>query len=106
MKKIYKYELPPFPGVVITIKEKIIKPLKVQKQYGKPTLWAIVDVDDLDNPVDIVAFGTGWELPEDMVDNYLGSIQDTEGYVWHYFAVSHYMDGKASITANNMEGLI
>ena len=86
MKKIYKYELPPCPGVVVTIPEKLIQPLKVDMQYG-PTLWTIVDVDDFNSPTDVMAFGTGWQIP-DSAREYLGSVQDCDGFVWHYFTIT------------------
>ena len=87
MKKIFKYELPPCPGSIITINEKLIQPLSVQYQHGKPTLWAIIDDEDLEHPTDITSFGTGWELP-DSACLYLGSLQHEEGYVWHYFTLN------------------
>jgi hypothetical protein len=85
MKKIYKYELPPCPGVVTTIRDEIFQFLEVQMQNGKPTLWALVDPEaTIEEPTHIMSFGTGWEIPND-VDKYIGTLQDSEGYVWHYF---------------------
>ena len=86
MRKIYKYRLPEVPGVVTTIEEKILEVLAVQYQDGLPTLWAIVDPDDKAETAEIMSFGTGWELPNG-AEKYLGSVQDYEGYVWHYFIV-------------------
>ena len=86
MRKIYKYELP-VDGGVITIKQCIIKILSIQEQNGKPMMWAIVDPDnEVVEPLEIVAIGTGWELPTELED-YLGTAQDRYGFVWHYFAV-------------------
>lgn len=86
MRKIYKYRLPEAPGVVTTINEKIIEVLSVQYQNSIPIIWAIVDPDDTSVPVDIMSFGTDWELPNG-AERYVGSLQDSEGYVWHYFIV-------------------
>lgn len=86
MKKIYKYELP-VDGGIITIKQYIIKILNIQEQNGIPMMWAIVDPDNENvEPVEIVAIGTGWELPTGL-DDYLGTAQDEYGYVWHYFSL-------------------
>ena len=86
MRKIYKYELP-VDGGIITIKQCIIKILSVQEQNGKPTMWAIVDPDnEVVEPLEIVAIGTGWELPTGL-DEYLGTAQDEYGFVWHYFSL-------------------
>lgn len=86
MKKIYKYRLPEAPGVVTTINERIIEVLSVQYQNGIPTIWVVVDPDDTSVAAEIMSFGTGWELPNG-AEKYVGSLQDPEGYVWHYFIV-------------------
>ena len=85
MKKIFKYRLPR-DGESITINVHIVKWLNVQEQNGWPHIWAIVD-DEIDGPVwDIIAWGTGWDVPEElMTATYLGTAQDGAGYVWHYF---------------------
>jgi hypothetical protein len=86
MRKIYKYELP-VNGGIITIKQCIIKILSVQEQNGIPMMWAIVDPDnEVVEPLEIVAIGTGWELPTGL-DDYLGTAQDEYGFVWHYFSL-------------------
>ena len=86
MRKIYKYELP-VNGGIITIKQCIIKILSIQEQNGIPMMWAIVDPDNEKiEPLEIVAIGTGWELPTGL-DDYLGTAQDEYGFVWHYFSL-------------------
>lgn len=86
MRKIYKYELP-VDGGIITIKQCIIKILSIQEQNGIPMMWAIVDPDNEKiEPLEIVAIGTGWELPMGLED-YLGTAQDEYGFVWHYFSL-------------------
>ena len=86
MRKIYKYELP-VDGGIITIKHCIIKILNIQEQNGIPMMWAIADPDnEVIEPLEIVAIGTGWELPTGL-DDYLGTAQDEYGFVWHYFSL-------------------
>lgn len=86
MRKIYKYELP-VDGDIITIKQCIIKILSIQEQNGLPIMWAIVDPDnEAIKPLEIIAIGTGWELPTGL-DDYLGTAQDKYGFVWHYFSL-------------------
>ena len=86
MRKIYKYELP-VDGDIITIKHCIIKILNIQEQNGIPVMWAIADPDnEVIEPLEIVAIGTGWELPTGL-DDCLGTVQDGCGFVWHYFSL-------------------
>lgn len=86
-KMIYKYILPTNPGEIQEINDKIIEILDIQYQYGKPTMWAMIDADEkLVSSFKIAAFGTGWEIP-DVAKQYLGTLQDNDGYVWHYFEV-------------------
>lgn len=86
-KMIYKYILPTNPGEIQEINDKIIEVLDIQYQYGKPTMWALVDADEkLVLPFKIAAFGTGWEIPG-AAKQYLGTLQDNDGYVWHYFEI-------------------
>lgn len=85
MQKIYKYRLP-VDGQVITIHENVIEFLHVGTQNGYPTVWAVVD--DNRRECEIVAWGTGWDLPDEVwLDcEYIGTCEDKYGYVWHYFA--------------------
>ena len=86
MRKIYKYELP-VDGGIITIKQCIIKILSIQEQNGILMMWAIADPDnEVIEPLEIVAIGTGWELPTGLED-YLGTAQDGYGFVWYYFSL-------------------
>lgn len=86
MKKIYKYELG-FNGDITTIEAPIERILTVQWQSGTgPVLWAIVDTDKEEREIDIVALGTGWDVPKGVQD-YIGTVQDDFEYVWHYFTI-------------------
>lgn len=89
MNKIYKYRLPR-DGQVIKVDDYVIEWLHVGIQDGAPTAWAVVDVDmpKGKRTWQVVAWGTGWELPDEVwIDcDYIGTCEDDYGYVWHYFA--------------------
>ena len=85
MKKIFKYRLPR-DGEVIHINANVWKWLDIHEQNGWPHIWAIVDDEGQEREYEIVAWGTGWEWPEEMNwTSYLGTCMDFAGYVWHYF---------------------
>lgn len=91
MQKIYKYRLPR-DGEVVTINDHVIDWLHVGLQDDLPTAWGVVDLDGNSRHAkrswDIVAWGTGWDLPDEVwIDcDYIGTCEDRYGYVWHYFA--------------------
>ena len=85
MKKIFKYKLPR-DGEIITITANVIKWLDIQEQDGWPMIWAVVDDAGYESEYEIVAWGTGWEFPDELNHcRYMGTAQDGYGYVWHYF---------------------
>lgn len=88
MRTIYKYRLPR-DGQSIIIEEYIIEVLHIEAQDGQPTLWAVVDTEQFQE-TEVVAWGTGWPLPDDVYfeTDYWGSAIDGIGYVWHYFAAT------------------
>ena len=93
-KTIWKYRLPR-DGASIEIHEHIVEVLHIAAQDGVPTLWAIVDPDrPRDGYTEIVAWGTGWPLPDDVYQecDYWGTCEDGYGYVWHYFAAARFSD--------------
>ena len=93
-KTIWKYKLPR-DGQTIEIHEHIVKILHIAAQDGVPTLWAIVDPQrPRDGYTEIVAWGTGWPLPDDVYAecDYWGTCEDGYGYVWHYFAAARFPD--------------
>ena len=93
-KTIWKYRLPR-DGQTIEIHEYIVEVLHIAAQDGVPTLWAIVDPDrPRDGYTEIVAWGTGWPLPDDVYQecDYWGTCEDGYGYVWHYFAEARFPD--------------
>ena len=86
MKRIFKYKLPRDGGEIITITANVIKWLDVQEQDGWPMIWAVVDDAGYESEYEIVAWGTGWEFPDELNHcRYIGTAQDGYGYVWHYF---------------------
>jgi hypothetical protein len=85
MKRIFKYKLPR-DGETITITANVVKWLDVQGQDGWPMIWAVVDDAGYESEYEIVAWGTGWEFPDELNHcRYMGTAQDGYGYVWHYF---------------------
>ena len=85
MKRIFKYTLPR-DGEIITITANIVKWLDIQKQDGWPVIWAVVDDAGHESEYEIVAWGTGWDFPDELNHcRYMGTAQDGAGYVWHYF---------------------
>lgn len=103
MNKIYKYRLPR-DGQVVTVDDYVIEWLHVGVQDDFPTAWAVVDVDmpKGQRVSQIVAWGTGWELPDEvwMDCEYIGTCEDRYGYVWHYF-VDHADSGSVSATTSD-----
>lgn len=103
MQKIYKYRLPR-DGEVVTINDHVIDWLHVGLQDDLPTAWGVVDLDDaqqrgIKRSWDIVAWGTGWDLPDEvwMDCDYIGTCEDSYGYVWHYFA-------RLNVVGDNIQG--
>ena len=91
-KTIWKYRLPR-DGQIIEIHEHIVEVLHISAQDGVPCLWAIVDPQrPRDGYTEVVAWGTGWPLPDDVYAecDYWGSCVDGAGYVWHYFAEARF----------------
>ena len=85
MKRIFKYKLPR-DGEIITITANVVKWLDIQEQDGWPMIWAVVDDTGYESEYEIVAWGTGWDFPDELNHcRYMGTTQDGYGYVWHYF---------------------
>jgi hypothetical protein len=87
MIKIYKNTLG-LDGEITTINGKIKKILTAQFQPGSgPCVWYEVDDELKDVEVKIIAIGTGWELSREIKFwDYIGTVQDGMGFVWHYYA--------------------
>jgi len=79
---IHKYPLFAYRPNVEMPKNAVI--IKVGIQNGILHLWAVVDTDEEKETREFIVYGTGWEL-EDGVQDYLGTVFDGDGYVWHLF---------------------
>lgn len=85
MKKILKYKLPINGGREV-IRCGLGRWLEVQPQNGWPHVWVMTDDNAPQIDYEIISVGTGWELPDTFSEgNYLGTAQDSAGFVWHYF---------------------
>lgn len=90
---IHKYIIDESEHNIIT--DYFIRVLTVQMQYDQIAVWAIVDPDEYNNgifeleptKVDFQVYGTGpgWNIPSNKESEYLGTVQDNNGYVWHIF---------------------
>ena len=86
MIKIYKNTLG-LDGKITTIKGKIKRILTTQFQPGSgPCVWYEIDDSLKEIEINIIAIGTDWELPENIrYWDYIGTVQDGMGFVWHYY---------------------
>ena len=90
MVKIYKEKLG-IEGNIVTIKGRIRKILTVQLQNGWPHVWYEVDDNSEEKEVSIVSYGTGWEMTDKITGwDYIGTVQDVDGYIWHYYSTPIY----------------
>ena len=82
MRQIFKYDISkPIVG-------RIEEFLHLDYQNGEPMVWAIVDDDAPEQNYSVICSGTGWPIADfQSVYNYLGTLQDDAGYVWHYFVL-------------------
>ena len=75
-------------GEVTTIKGQIKRILTVMSQVGWPTVWYEVSDEEPHKQIEIVAVGTGWPMDDEALEGmeYIGSVIDGGGFVWHYYA--------------------
>lgn len=90
MVRIYKYRLG-VDGESVAIKGNISQILDVQAQGGVPTVWILMDDDVPTQVVKFTAIGTGWEMDKTMLGSYYRTVQDGNGFVWHYFMEADWM---------------
>lgn len=86
--KIFKYKLNGIGNPTkITCRRSRI--LDIQMQEGDMVCWIETRDDYPETTTEIVSIGTGWEIPSDVMTftNYLKTIQDHYGYVWHFYEV-------------------
>ena len=104
MIKIYKDKLG-VNGDTVVLKKQFKRILTVQNQPGVgPCVWYEVDDNLREIEIIIIAIGTGWELPEQLKFwDYIGTVQDDAGYVWHYYA-THFHNADINRDIQNMFG--
>lgn len=87
MPRINDFEIPMlpvsgYPDIVCNFK---LQFLKFDIQDSTPTFWAVVDTNAPKRKVRIHIIGTGWDVGKVDLDAYIGTIQEENGLVWHYF---------------------
>ncbi len=85
MKSIWKFPLKVTDEQTISI-PKDYQPLDVQVQNGEPCFWAKVNPESPKVELTLVTRGTGHEIPDGVVEDYIGTYQMAGGaLVWHVF---------------------
>lgn len=85
MRKILKFRLSGLgPDIVVTSNNLII-PLSVGWQNGGVMLWAECTLTRQTFTYKFTVFGTGWEIPEDYSGVFIGTVQGSDGYVYHVY---------------------
>ena len=85
IKRILKFPLR--PGEMPTdIKCNFVRLLDIQIQRSVVTAWVVTDSNAPEITIQIIPFGTGWEIPSDILEalEYVKTVQDDYGFVWHY----------------------
>lgn len=86
MRIIYKQQLN-VNGISTRFNSKIEKVLKLDNQNGIPTMWYIFNNDYPEVEYIVHCYGTGWPLLGlGEKSEFIGTVEDGEGYIWHYFA--------------------
>lgn len=80
---IWKFQVQPHEPISMPVGAKI---LCVQLQHGEPMMWALVDENAPKKAKQFHIFGTGFDVPQDIVLNYVGTFQVVGGsLVFHVF---------------------
>ena len=84
MKKIYKYDLGE-DGNVVSLRGNFSRILDIQTQGYNPRIWMEIDDSYPEVEINIVAIGTGWEIPKEY--EYWHYVKSTivGPFVWHYY---------------------
>ena len=90
MKRVYKYPIE-IQDVVKIMMPKDAKVLTVQVQNGTPCIWAAVDPCQMYLECRFFRIaGTGHAIEDDVIDNYVGTIQMYDGrLVFHIFEIKN-----------------
>lgn len=88
MKTIHKFQLE------LVVKQTIFadfnwKVLNIQKQRGKIVLWALIDKNSTYKKHTIISYETGEHIPIREIGKHIGTVQDNNGAVWHFFEQGH-----------------
>lgn len=85
MKTIYKYRIEIHDSIEVMMPQGA-KILTVQEQHGMATIWAIVDTDRTDVKRVLQIVGTGHDLTDRIMGDYIGTFQiDSGNLVFHVF---------------------
>lgn len=85
MHTVYKYPLQPLREQTISMPDSA-KILIAQMQGTTITLWAEVFDDNRPEERTFEVFGTGWHIePPDRNREYVATVQDPRGLVWHIY---------------------
>lgn len=85
MIKIYKYEFVVVDEFSIEM-PKDAKILTVQIQQETSCIWALVNIDNVQQKRYFEIKGTGWEIKDVEKLNYIGTFQQASGlFIWHLF---------------------
>ena len=60
--------------------------LDIQIQNGFPVLWAMVNPESEKTTLNLIVYGTGWNIVHDTNKYYFVRTVQAQGFVWHYFA--------------------
>lgn len=82
-KKIFKFSLQDFSGLLDISMPPIYNILKVDIQNGKPVFWAIVYNEEKEKKYQIISLWTGMTFKEEY-GTYIGSLT-IDSLVYHYF---------------------
>ena len=85
MKTIYKYQLTPTMERIFLSVPGGMKFLHAGEQDGALTVWSIVNTESPSQDVWIRVYGTGWPIESPWTLTHIGTVQMTDGLVWHVF---------------------
>lgn len=88
-KVIFKYSIT--AGSITVPKGSTV--LSTGIQAGDLKVWVLQPTpaeDQETEQIDLYYVGTGWDVSHDPKDAFIGTVQDSNGFVWHVFA--RYLD--------------
>lgn len=78
-------------GLVSSFRCKRSRLLDIQCQKGSLVCWVETRDEFPESEVRLIGIGTGWEVPSDLLSGavYFKTVQDDDGYVWHFYELRH-----------------